>query len=143
MVKESMPMPFSPRTAMPPAPAAAVAAVRRFSRVYTRQLGLLDEHLLASAFSLTESRVLFELAHHGGLAAADLVRDLALDAGYVSRILRRFVAQGLVQRRRATEDARRHLLTLSARGRAAIAPLERASSEQVAALLGRLQPGAQ
>ena len=136
-------MPRSPRAVVLPAQGAAVAVVRRFSRLYTRQLGLLDEHLLASAFSLTESRVLFELAHHGGLAAADLVRDLALDAGYVSRILRRFVAQGLVQCRRAAEDARRHVLTLSARGRAAIAPLERAWSEQVAALLGRLHPGAQ
>jgi DNA-binding MarR family transcriptional regulator/GNAT superfamily N-acetyltransferase len=138
-----MSMPQSSRAAPLPAPAAAVAAVRRFSRVYTRRLGLLDEHLLASAFSLTESRLLFELAHHEGLAAADLVRDLALDAGYVSRILRRFVAQGLVQRRRAADDRRRSVLTLSARGRAAVAPLERASSEQVAALLARLHPGAQ
>ncbi|MES2959860.1 MAG: MarR family winged helix-turn-helix transcriptional regulator, partial [Pseudomonadota bacterium] len=120
-----------------------VAAVRRFSRFYTRQLGLLDEHLLASPFSLTESRVLFELAHHEGLAATDLVRDLALDAGYVSRILRRFAAQGLLRRSRAATDARRSVLALTARGRAAIAPLERASSDQVTALLDRLPPGAQ
>ena len=127
----------------PAATSAAVAAVRRFSRFYTRQLGLLDEHLLASEFSLTESRVLFELAHRDGLAAADLVRELELDAGYLSRIVRRFAALGLVQRRRAVDDARRSVLTLTARGRTAVAPLERASSDQVAALLDRLHPGAQ
>jgi DNA-binding MarR family transcriptional regulator/GNAT superfamily N-acetyltransferase len=131
----------SPRTL--PEATPAVAAVRRFSRVYTRQLGLLDEHLLASEFSLTEVRVLFELAHRDGLAAADLVRDLALDAGYLSRILRRFTVAGLVRRSCARDDARRSVLTLTARGRAAFAPLERASSEQVAALLGRLHPAEQ
>ena len=121
-------------------PAPAVTAVRRFSRFYPRQLGLLDEHLLASDFSLTEVRVLFELAHHDGLAAADLVRDLALDAGYLSRILRRFAALGLLRRSRAAGDARRSVLALTARGRRAFAPIERASSDQVAALLGRLHP---
>lgn len=118
----------------------AVAAVRRFTRVYTRQLGLLDEHLLASPFSLTEVRVLFELAQRDDLAAADLGRELALDAGYLSRILRRFSAAGLVRRSRASDDARRSLIALTARGRAAFAPLERASSEQVGALLERLHP---
>lgn len=127
--------------AMPVTP--AVAAVRRFSRVYTRQLGLLDEHLLSSNFSLTEVRVLFELAHRDGLVAADLVRELGLDGGYLSRILRRFAAAGLVRRSRARGDARRSVLTLTARGRAAFAPLERKSSEQVAALLERLHPAEQ
>jgi DNA-binding MarR family transcriptional regulator/GNAT superfamily N-acetyltransferase len=140
VAEEAIPM-TSPRAKSEGMP--AVAAVRRFSRVYTRQLGLLDEHLLASEFSLTEVRVLFELAHRDGLAAADLVRDLGLDAGYLSRILRRFGAAGLVRRSRARDDARRSVLTLSARGRAAFAPLERTSSEQVAALLERMHPDEQ
>ena len=70
-----------------PVPADAIAAIRRFSRFYTRQLGLLGEGLLASAFSLTESRVLYELAHQEGLTATALGRQLGLDAGYLSRIL--------------------------------------------------------
>ena len=121
----------------------AVAAVRHFSRFYTRQLGLLDEHVLASPFSLTEVRVLFELAHRDGLAAADLVRDLALDAGYLSRILARFAAKGLLRRTRAATDARRNVLAITSHGRATLAPLEQASSEQAAAMLARLRPTAQ
>lgn len=134
---------------MPAAPAATsgkadptVAALRRFSRFYTRQLGLLDEGLLASGFTLTEVRVLYELAHRDGLAAADLVRELALDAGYLSRVLRRFQAQGLIERHAQPGDARRSTLALTAKGRKTFAPLDAASSAQAAALIAHLDAGA-
>jgi DNA-binding MarR family transcriptional regulator/GNAT superfamily N-acetyltransferase len=119
-----------------------VVALRRFSRFYTRQLGLLDEGLLASGFSLTEVRVLYELAQREGLAAADLGRQLALDAGYLSRILRRFAARGLVRREVHAADARRSTLALTAKGRRAFAPLDGASSAQAARLVAHLDAGA-
>lgn len=118
-----------------------MAALRRFSRFFTRQLGLLDEHLLDSGFSLTEVRVLYEIAHREAVAATDLVRELALDAGHLSRLLRRLGARGLVRRKADAGDARRSVLTLSAAGRKAIASLEQAASTQAAALVAHLDVG--
>lgn len=115
--------------------AAQIDAVRRFNRFYTRQAGLLDEGLLQSEFSLTEVRVLYELAHRENPTAADLVRDLGLDAGYLSRILRKFSARGFLARRPSKRDARQSLLALTAAGRRAFAPLDRASGKAVSDLL--------
>ena len=81
--------------------AASIDTVRHFSRFYTRQLGLLDEGLLASDFSLSESRILFELAQRKGMTASDFVRELGMDAGYVSRILKTLRQRGLVTARPA------------------------------------------
>ena len=120
---------------------STVAAVRRFNRYYTRQIGLLDEGLLKTPFSLTESRVLYELAHRDGPTAADLSRDLGLDTGYLSRILRGFDASGLIARTQSAADGRQHHLHLTAAGRAAFAPLDRGSQQQVAAMLARLGDG--
>src|SRR5579875_1604977 len=118
-----------------PVPADAVAAVRRFSRFYTRQLGLLGEGLLESEFSLTESRVLYELAQQEGLTATALGRDLGLDAGYLSRILKKFEARGLLARTQSSVDARQSILTLTSDGRAAFEPLNRGSREQITSML--------
>ncbi|TGD96069.1 bifunctional helix-turn-helix transcriptional regulator/GNAT family N-acetyltransferase [Methylobacterium nonmethylotrophicum] len=117
---------------------AMVAAVRAFGRFYTRQIGLLEEGLHRSAFSLTEARVLYELAHRDGLTASVLGQDLGLDAGYLSRLLKRFEEQGLVTRTTSAGDARRQVLGLTPEGRAAFAPLDAASRREVGALLGRL-----
>jgi DNA-binding MarR family transcriptional regulator/GNAT superfamily N-acetyltransferase len=120
---------------------ARIVAVRRFNRFYTRQIGVLGDYL-DSPFSLTETRVLYELAHRDGLTATTLAAELGLDAGYLSRILRRFEHRGLLQRTRSKADGRRAHLLLTARGRKAFAPLNRRSRDEVAALLGRL-PAAQ
>lgn len=115
-----------------------VTALRRFSRFYTRQLGLLDEQLLDSGFSLTEVRVLYETVHQPGRTAADLGRVLAIDAGYLSRILRRFVARGLVKRGVHASDARSSTLAATAKGKKALAPLEHGANAQAAALISHL-----
>jgi DNA-binding MarR family transcriptional regulator/GNAT superfamily N-acetyltransferase len=118
-----------------------IAQVRRFSRFYTRQIGLLEEGLLNSEFSLTEVRVLYELAYRVGLTAADLARELALDTGYLSRILKRFEARGLIERSPAQEDGRQMVLALTDAGRAVFAPLDQASANQVAVMLAKLTAG--
>jgi len=117
---------------------SGVDAVRRFNRFYTSQIGLLREGLLDSPFSLMEVRVLYELAHRESPSATELVKDLGLDAGYLSRILRKFEKCGFVSRSPSKTDGRRSHLLMTRAGRKAFAPLDRASSEQAAAMLKRL-----
>lgn len=117
------------------ASARHVDAVRAFNRFYTRHAGLLEEGLLKSDFSLTEVRVLYELAHAEGLAASDLARELSLDIGYMSRVLKRLHARGLLQRSFSKTDARRSVLRLTARGRKAFLPIEEATRRQLADML--------
>ncbi|HEU4519115.1 MAG TPA: bifunctional helix-turn-helix transcriptional regulator/GNAT family N-acetyltransferase [Microvirga sp.] len=119
-------------------PSDPVAAVRRFTRFYTNRLEVLREGLLDSAFSLTEARVLYELATRDRPTAADLGRELALDAGYLSRILKRFEEGGLLARTRSESDGRQAHLVLTAAGRAAFAPLDARSRAQVGGLLAGL-----
>jgi DNA-binding MarR family transcriptional regulator/GNAT superfamily N-acetyltransferase len=131
-----------PATALRASPARdTVAALRRFSRFYTRQLGLLDEHLLSSGWGLTEVRVLYELAHREAPSAAELARDLGLDAGFLSRLLRRLAARRLVRQRAHPSDGRRRVLELTAAGRRTIETLESASDTQARALVGPLDDG--
>ena len=115
-----------------------VDAVRGFNRFYTKQIGVLREGLLGSPYSLTEVRVLYELAHRSQPTAAELGRELGLDAGYLSRILRNFERRGLVAKARSRADGRQSLLSLTARGRKAFAPLNARSHDEVAAMLARL-----
>lgn len=114
---------------------SSIAEVRRFNRFYTRHIGLLQEGLLSSPFSLTEVRLMYEIAHRKNVAAVELCRDLGLDAGYVSRILQSFERRGLVKRERSGEDGRQSLLALTAKGRKTFRPLDARSNRQVAALL--------
>jgi len=118
--------------------AERVAEVRAFSRFYTDVIGLLREGLLDTPYSLTESRVLFELGHREATALSDLRQALDLDAGYLSRIVARFTADGLVTRERVADDGRRQTLRLTEQGRAAFALLDGRSADEVRTLLGRL-----
>jgi DNA-binding MarR family transcriptional regulator/ribosomal protein S18 acetylase RimI-like enzyme len=115
-----------------------IAAVRAFSRFYTRKFGVLDQHLLKSPFSLSEARVLYELAHRDDLSAKEIGTELGLDAGYLSRIMQNFDDGGLITRKPLASDRRQHRLCLTAKGRQAFAKLDRSSHDEVAALLGRL-----
>ena len=124
-------------------PENRVAAVRRFTRFYTRLIGLLQEVLLHSRFSLAEARVLYELAHREQVTASALAADLDMDHGYLSRILRRFGDDGLLARKRAPDDGRQSLISITAKGRKAFAPLDKGSHDQVAELLARLAPADQ
>jgi DNA-binding MarR family transcriptional regulator/N-acetylglutamate synthase-like GNAT family acetyltransferase len=120
-----------------------VAAVRRFNRYYTRVIGALQEGLLRSNFSLAEARVLYELAQRDDLSATDIGRALELDPGYLSRILQRFEHDGLLAREPSPTDRRQILLSLTAAGHDAFAPLDARSREEVAARLARLPDPAQ
>jgi DNA-binding MarR family transcriptional regulator/GNAT superfamily N-acetyltransferase len=121
----------------------AVAAVRGFNRFYTREIGALNEHLLASDFSLSEMRVLYELAHRQRTTAGELCKDLGLDAGYLSRMLARFEKERMLTRAKSGTDARQSMLLLTARGRKTFAPFEKRSGEEVAGILAKLSPGQQ
>jgi DNA-binding MarR family transcriptional regulator/N-acetylglutamate synthase-like GNAT family acetyltransferase len=115
-----------------------VDAMRRFNRFYTKQIGVLHEGLLGSQFSLTEVRVLYELAHREMPTATALAKELDLDPGYLSRILRRFETRRLVGKCASTTDGRQSLLSLTPRGRKVFAPLNARSHREVAAMLGPL-----
>jgi DNA-binding MarR family transcriptional regulator/GNAT superfamily N-acetyltransferase len=115
-----------------------IAAVRRFARFYTQKIGVLREGLLDGPFSLTESRILYELSHHDGVSAADLARQLGLDPGYLSRILRGFEKVGLTSRSTAPEDARKGMVRLTDAGHQAFAKLDTQSSSDAAQLLSGL-----
>lgn len=117
---------------------AAVDAVRAFNRFYTPLTGVLDERAYDSPFTMTQVRLLFELAHRDGLTARVLAAELALDPGHLSRLLKGFEQQGLVARTRAATDAREKPLRLTDAGRQAIAPLMAASARQVGARIGAL-----
>ncbi|WP_211474903.1 bifunctional helix-turn-helix transcriptional regulator/GNAT family N-acetyltransferase [Collimonas humicola] len=112
--------------------------VRRFNRFYTDKIGVLHEHLLDSAFSLTELRILYELAHRSALTAADLARELSLNPGYLSRVISGFEKKGLLERVRSETDGRIAQLRLTELGHATFAPLNDASQREVAAMLGTL-----
>ena len=124
---------------MPSADPAQIAAVRRFNRFYTRQIGLLRKSYLGSPYSLTEARVLYELAQHKDVTAVELARNLDFDAGYLSRVLMRFEKRGLLSRTPSLYDRRQANLTLTAKGRKALAPLDGRSAGQSAAMLDPLR----
>jgi DNA-binding MarR family transcriptional regulator/predicted GNAT family N-acyltransferase len=115
-----------------------VAIVRRFSRFYTRRIGVLHEGLLGSPLSLTEGRVIWELAQRETATAAELAVELGLDAGYLSRILGGFERRGLIDRRPSDRDGRQSDIVLTKDGRALYATIDRRSREEVATLMREL-----
>ncbi|MCW5652207.1 bifunctional helix-turn-helix transcriptional regulator/GNAT family N-acetyltransferase [Hydrogenophaga sp.] len=125
---------MTPPTPLPEVNPLQVRALRAFNRFYTQRTGLLDPYL-GSDFSLTDVRVLYELAHHAPCTASELTRRLSLDAGYLSRILRRFGTAGWVSRERSQADARQIALALTPAGRAVFEPLQQRSREEAARLL--------
>ena len=118
--------------------AARVDAVRRFTRFYTQRIGVLHRHLLESPFSLTEGRVLYELAHHETTTAKELAAELGLDGGYLSRILKGFEKRGLLERRRSQSDGRAADISLTRAGQDAFAQINARSRAEVTEMLERL-----
>lgn len=134
-----------------------IAEIRRFNRFYTRTIGLLDETLTHSTFTLTEARVLFELGHRstpaamegghigppatfpaGGPAASEIATDLRLDPAYLARILRKFAAAGLTESRADSADGRRRILSLTAKGGDALAGMQAAADRDASQLVAGL-----
>jgi DNA-binding MarR family transcriptional regulator/GNAT superfamily N-acetyltransferase len=115
--------------------ASRVAQIRGFNRFYTNVIGVLRDGLLQTPYSLTEARVLFELAHRGDLEVVELRRDLDIDAGYLSRMLGRLAGAGLLVRERSATDGRRQVIRLTDAGRATFATLDERSAAEVRRLL--------
>ncbi|WP_437722212.1 bifunctional helix-turn-helix transcriptional regulator/GNAT family N-acetyltransferase [Sorangium sp. So ce861] len=115
-----------------------IDAMREFNRFYTQKIGVLGGGLLDSEYTLTEVRVLYEIAHREGPLASDLARDLGLDAGYLSRILAAFQRRGWIERERSEADARKSHLRLTAKGAKVFRSLDGRARDQIRALLGPL-----
>ena len=125
----------------PPENRDATDAIRDFNRFYTRQIGLLDQGFLGSPFTLTEGRVLYELAHRENPTATEIARELSLDAGYLSRLLKKLEKLGHLDRGRDAEDGRQRPLRLTRTGRRAFEGLDRESAKQISAMIAALAPG--
>jgi DNA-binding MarR family transcriptional regulator/GNAT superfamily N-acetyltransferase len=121
-----------------PVPHERIEAVRRFSRFYTRKIGVLHEGLLGSPLSLTEGRVLYELAHRESTTASEIAAELALDTGYLSRILAGFERRGLIDKRPSEADGRQIVLMLAGPGRELFATINGRSNDEIQTMLDRL-----
>ncbi len=115
-----------------------ISAVRRFNRFFTRQIGVLREGLLHSPYSLTEARIIFELANRSNLTASDLGKELGLDAGYLSRVLNKLEQQNLLEKTRSDDDGRQRLLSLTTSGQKAFSLLDNRSNDEVSEMLSEL-----
>lgn len=118
--------------------AAQIEAVRRFNRFYTRQIGVLEEGHLQTPFSLTEARVIYEMAHREQTTAGELAAELKLDAGYLSRIVRDFSKKGLIDKQPSETDGRQTVLRLTEAGQTAFATLNSRSRHEIGAMLDAL-----
>src|SRR5690242_5773843 len=121
------------------APASRIAAVRRFNRFYTREIGVLRKNFLDTPWTLGEMRLLYEIAYGDQPTASDIAQKLDLDAGYLSRMLQKFEGQGLISRTPSKTDARQSHLKMTAKGRAAFGPADERQIAKVSTMLGRLK----
>jgi len=112
--------------------------VREFNRFYTGIIGLLDEHILQSSYSLPEARVLYELYHRQPCSATELIQAITMDKGYLSRVLKTFAKKGLLSTKKSKEDGRATVLSLSAKGEKEFELINRASADQLTDLLSSL-----
>jgi DNA-binding MarR family transcriptional regulator/GNAT superfamily N-acetyltransferase len=128
---------------LPVADGGRVAAVRRFNRFYTQKLGVLQRGWLDSEFSLSQARVLYEIKQRRRCTATDIARDLGIDAGYLSRMLRQFHKTGLICKDVSPDDARQSFLSLTPCGRKVFDPLEKRTERQIAEVLARLSAAEQ
>jgi DNA-binding MarR family transcriptional regulator/GNAT superfamily N-acetyltransferase len=115
-----------------------IQAIRQFNRFYTRQIGALREGLLGSEFSLAEVRVLYELANRESSTATELIRNLGMDAGYLSRMLRGFRKRGLIESKASDVDGRQNLLRLTKQGRKSFAPLDARANTEIGEMLNKM-----
>jgi len=120
-----------------------IAGFRRFNRFYTKQIGLLRPNYLKSPFSLTQARMLFELAQRAETTARDLIRELEIDPGYASRILTSFEKEGLIKKLPPSGDGRQRPVRMTAKGKKAFSALDRRSSEEAKEFLEKLNTGDQ
>lgn len=120
----------------------ASAAIRRFNRFYTREIGVLDGNLLQSGFSLAEARIIYEVAQAPEIAAKEIGEKLNLDRGYLSRMLRAFERKRLISRKTDAADKRRSHLSLTEKGRTTFRQLDKRSSEAARGMIADLSPGA-
>src|SRR5689334_24894949 len=115
-----------------------ISSVRAFTRFYTGKLGVLDQHLLKTPFSLSEARVLYELANRENPSAKAIGSELNLDPGYLSRIVQKFEENGLISRKALPSDRRQYQLSLTAKGRQSYSKLDRRSHKEVGEMLASL-----
>jgi DNA-binding MarR family transcriptional regulator len=115
-----------------------IQEISNFNRFYTDLIGLLDNHLLNSDYSLAEARILYEIFTAKQLSASDIIHSLSIDKGYLSRILKKFEKQDLVARKSSDEDARVSLLSLTDKGLNVFRELNDASSQQIATLISAI-----
>lgn len=118
---------------------SSVGAIRKFNRYYTNILGLLEQHMLGSEFSLSEIRVLFEIGYIENCTSKKLIHELNIDSGYLSRIIKRFEKLGLIYRQQSTEDGRLYYLFLTSKGKEMMATLNDISDNQIQSLVACLQ----
>jgi DNA-binding MarR family transcriptional regulator len=116
----------------------AVDRIRNFNRFYTNLIGVLDRTILESPFSLSEARVLYELNHVDACTARDIMRRLTMDEGYLSRILDRFIREGLIKKIRSDSDGRAFLLSVTTKGRSQFVKINTASAEGIQKIISHL-----
>lgn len=115
-----------------------IEKIRAFNRYYTNVIGLLDQHYLASPFSLTEGRVLYEIAHIKNCSAKKIREKISIDEGYLSRIIDKFIQKGLVTKSPAQEDRRLHIISLTEKGEQEFASLNEHSDKLISQMIEKL-----